>query len=47
MRNIDIKLIVNAVKNACMDSNYYLGNDVKGEIIRSYEEETWETARDS
>ena len=47
MRNIDIKLIVNAVKNACMDSNYYLGNDVKGEIIRSYEEETWEIARDS
>ncbi|MBV4446548.1 fumarate hydratase [Clostridium tyrobutyricum] len=45
MREINIKDITKAVKKLCIESNYYLSNDVKDKIISSEMSENWPIAK--
>ncbi|MBU3108619.1 fumarate hydratase [Clostridium gasigenes] len=46
MREINIEVITDAVKNLCINSNYFLSNDIKSALLKSKEEETWDLAKD-
>ena len=46
MRDIHIKEIEKAVRNLCIESNYYIGNDIKEALIKAKEEETYKIAED-
>ena len=46
MREISINTIIDAVKNLCINSNYFLSEDIKNALIKSKEEETWDLAKD-
>lgn len=46
MRTIDSGEITKAVKEACINANRYIPEDVKLEIEKKYKEETWPTAKD-
>jgi fumarate hydratase subunit alpha len=39
MREISTKDIIKAVKDMCIDANYYLGKDVEGALKKAYEKE--------
>lgn len=41
MREIHISEIINTVKELCIESNYYLSNDVKEALNNAKENETW------
>lgn len=45
MREINASDITKAVKQLCIDANYYLCNDIKQKIIKARDEETWNTAK--
>ena len=44
MREIHISEIINTVKELCIESNYYLSNDVKRALCNAKENETWPLA---
>lgn len=44
MREINVDLIRDAVKNLSIEANYYLGSDIKEALQKSKEEETWKLA---
>ena len=46
VREIYVSDIIKAVKNLCIDSNYYLAKDIKDKLKQSIEEETWPIAKD-
>ena len=46
MREINVDIITDAVKNLCINSNYFLSDDIKSALIKSKEEETWDLAKD-
>lgn len=46
MKEINILDITNAVRNLCIDSNYYLSDDVRDRLKEAYEKETWAIAKD-
>lgn len=46
MREVDVTLIKNAVKKLCIDSNYYLGEDIKEALKVSCEKESWPIGKD-
>ena len=46
MREISAQRIVDTVKQMCMDTNYYLPEDMKTRISSCLQEETWPQARD-
>lgn len=46
MREINIKIVENAIKKLCMDANYYLGSDVRNSLLKFKEEETFGIAED-
>ncbi|HEY5524729.1 MAG TPA: fumarate hydratase [Clostridium sp.] len=46
MRDIHIKEIEKAVRNLCIEANYYIGNDIKEALLKSKEEETYKIAED-
>ncbi|MBP2033085.1 fumarate hydratase subunit alpha [Clostridium algifaecis] len=46
MREINVKCITQAVKKLCIESNYYLSQDVKDRIKTSEEQEKWPIAKD-
>ena len=46
MKEMNISAITIAVKKMCIDANYYISNDVKDQIKKSYEEESWPMARE-
>ena len=46
MREINVEVITDAVKNLCINSNYFLSNDIKSALVKSKEEETWDLAKD-
>ncbi|MBB6715425.1 fumarate hydratase [Clostridium gasigenes] len=46
MREINVEVITDAVKNLCINSNYFLSNDIKSALLKSKEEETWDLAKD-
>ena len=45
MREIQVSEITKAVKDLCIEANYYLSEDVKNKIKNSREEEKWGTAQ--
>ncbi|WP_142413410.1 fumarate hydratase [Hathewaya massiliensis] len=45
MREIQVSEITKAVKDLCIEANYYLSEDVKNKIKKSREEEKWGTAQ--
>ena len=46
MRDIHIKEIEKAVRNLCIEANYYIGNDIKEALVKAKEEETYKIAED-
>ncbi|QGU96457.1 fumarate hydratase [Clostridium bovifaecis] len=46
MREIKAQDITEAIKNMCMDSNYYLSQDIKQALENSYKDEKWAIGRD-
>ncbi|AYE34582.1 fumarate hydratase [Clostridium septicum] len=46
MREISVNEIVNSVKKLCIESNYYLSNDIKRELEKAESEEKWPIAKD-
>lgn len=45
MREISVSEITKAVKGLCIDSNYYLSEDVKDKLKEAYENESWSMAK--
>jgi fumarate hydratase subunit alpha len=45
MREINVSEITKAVRNLCIDANYYLSHDIKNKIIKAHQEETWDIAK--
>jgi len=46
MREIDYELVVNKVKELCMDANYNLGSDVENALKKAYETEESPTGKE-
>lgn len=46
MRVIDVEIIINTVKELCIESNYFLSDDIKNALVKSKKEETWDLAKD-
>ena len=46
MREINAKIITEAVRKMCIDANCHLGSDIKNSIKASYEKEDWQAARE-
>lgn len=46
MREINSKLITETVKKLCIETNYYLPEDVKEKIYKAYDKENWDIAKD-
>lgn len=44
MREVNVELIRNAVRNLSIEANYFLGSDIKEALQKSREEETWNLA---
>jgi fumarate hydratase subunit alpha len=46
MKEISVSQIAYAVRNLCIESNYYLNKDIRSILQKAYVEETWDIARD-
>ncbi|MGL5354855.1 MAG: fumarate hydratase [Clostridium sp.] len=46
MREINVDIVIEVVKELCINSNYFLSNDIKDALIKSKKEETWDLAKD-
>lgn len=46
MRQINVKDIENAVKNLCIEANYYIGEDIKEALQKSKKDEPYKIAKD-
>ncbi len=46
MREINVLDITEAISKLCIDSNYYLGNDVRKRLEKAKNEESWPIAQD-
>ena len=46
MREIDVSLVRDKIRDLCIEANHYLGEDTKTCIMQKAEEETWPVARD-
>jgi len=46
MKEIHVNSIIDSIKKLCIDSNYYLPEDVKNAILNASSNETWPMAKD-
>lgn len=46
MRELNVEVITEAVRNLCIEANYYLGDDIKEALEISKKKETWKLAED-
>lgn len=46
MRDIQIKEIEKAIRNLCIEANYYIGNDIKEALLKAKEEEPYKIAEE-
>ncbi|AGX41292.1 fumarate hydratase [Clostridium saccharobutylicum] len=46
MREVNVELITEAVKNLSIEANYFLGKDIKQALQKCKKEETWNLAED-
>ena len=44
MRELDVKLVEDTIRDLCIEANYYLGDDIKKSLINAKKEETYEIA---
>lgn len=44
MRELDIKIVEDTVRNLCIEANYHLGDDIKESLINAKKEESYEIA---
>ncbi|MDR3595226.1 fumarate hydratase [Clostridium sp.] len=44
MREVNVELIINAVRNLSIEANYFLGSDIKEALLKFKEEESWNLA---
>jgi len=45
MREINVTEITKAVRNLCIDANYYLSEDIRSLLLKAREDETWDIAK--
>ena len=45
MKEINVAEITKTVRNLCIDANYYLSDDVRNQLLKAKEKETWEIAK--
>jgi fumarate hydratase subunit alpha len=45
MKQINVAEITKTVRNLCIDANYYLSDDVRNQLLKAKEKETWEIAK--
>ncbi|MEG0773114.1 fumarate hydratase [Clostridium sp.] len=45
MREIQVEKVTEVVRQLCIDSNYYLGDDIKNKLIEAREKEDWNIAK--
>lgn len=46
MKEISFSQIAGAVRNLCIQANYYLNEDIRNILKKAYKEESWDIARD-
>ncbi|CCJ33898.1 fumarate hydratase [Caloramator australicus] len=46
MREIHVNEIINAVRDLCIEANYYLNEDIKNAFLKSRDEESFKLAKD-
>lgn len=46
MREINVSKITDAVRDLCINSNYFLSDDIKSALVKFKEEESWDLAKD-
>ena len=46
VREIYVSDVIKAVRNLCIEANYYLSKDIKDKLIAASKEETWPIAKD-
>ena len=45
MKEINVAEITKTIKKLCIDANYYLSDDIRNELKKAKEEETWDIAK--
>ena len=45
MKEINVAEITNTVKNSCIDANYYLSDDIRNQLTKAREKETFDIAK--
>ena len=45
MREINVAEITKTIRNLCIDSNYYLSDDIRNQLLKAREKETWDIAK--
>jgi fumarate hydratase subunit alpha len=45
MKEINVAEITKTVRNLCIDANYYLSDDVRNQLLKAKEKETWDIAK--
>lgn len=46
MKEINVSDITKAIKTMCIESNYYLSDDIRDRLKEAYQKETWNIAKD-
>lgn len=46
MKEINVSQITEAVKNLCIESNYFLTQDIRDRLSEAYDKESWNIAKD-
>ena len=45
MKEINVSEITSAIKKLCVDANYYLSDDIRNQLKKAREKETWDIAK--
>jgi len=45
MKEINVSEITKTIKNLCIDANYYLSDDIRNQLKKAREKETWDIAK--
>jgi len=45
MKEINVSEITMTIKKLCMDANYYLSDDIRNQLLKAKEKETWDIAK--
>ena len=45
MKEINVAEITKTIKKLCIDANYYLSDDIRNQLLKAKEKETWDIAK--